>query len=347
MNGFCNPLSIPLVHGSSRPSGNGASASELGVGSQECSHDEIQDLQTPDITFPLDPRIKAINNPNAQCDTYLHQQRAALIGTGSANSNNLVALVVPLVVPPAVLSVLSAESINAQINVLAAPDTYEAVLASYEALIHPELIHLEMDSGIGSLECKQDEIHNLQTPDITLLLDPRIKAINKPTAQCDTAQKHVKMSPRGEGHVTFAFPSSKVLAMQLQNQMMFIAILNNKKGRVGMDTMCQGPGFITQAFCEAASPKITISLVSNDPNIKTLPSVTTSNSRTGTAVGFAVVQMIIGDFVSMVEFVVFGKFAGFDAVLGQDWLRHNRQDWSKILRYGHRLCYHPYRLLGI
>jgi hypothetical protein len=81
-----------------------------------------------------------------------------------------------------------------------------------------------------------------------------------------------------------------------------------------MDTMCQGPGFLTQAFCEAASPQIPISLVSNDPNIKTLPSVTTGNGRMGTAVGFAHVQMIIGGFVSDVEFVFFGKFAGFDAI---------------------------------
>ncbi len=34
--------------------------------------------------------------------------------------------------------------------------------------------------------------------------------------------------------------------------------------------------------------------------------------------------MIIGGFVSHVEFVVFGKFAGFDAVLGQDWLRQHQ-----------------------
>jgi hypothetical protein len=281
-------------------------------------------------------------------------------------------------------------------------------LASYETLIHPELVHLERDSGVGNPECTQDEIHSLQTPDIKFPLDPRLKAINKPSAQCDSKLHHQRaalngtglvsahspvalvvsstvlpvapsesipaqknmlsadpsteavlaseithlqlphgLSGTGKNHVTFAFPSSKSLAIQLRTEMMFIAILNNKNGRVGMDTMCQGPGFITQAFCDAASPKIPISLVSNDPNIKTLPSVTTGNGRTGTAVGFAVVQMIIGDFVSVVEFVVFGKFAGFDAVLGQDWLRHNRQDWSKNLRYGHRLCYHPYRLLGI
>jgi hypothetical protein len=103
--------------------------------------------------------------------------------------------------------------------------------------------------------------------------------------------------------------------------MMFIAVLNNKKGRVGMDTMCQGSGFLTQAFCNAASPQINISKVSNNPHIKTLPSVTTGNGRIGTAVGFALVRMIIGGFVSDVEFVVFGKFAGFDAVLGQEWLK--------------------------
>jgi hypothetical protein len=103
--------------------------------------------------------------------------------------------------------------------------------------------------------------------------------------------------------------------------MMFIALLhNNNKCTVGMDTMCQGPGFLTQSFCETASPKIPISLVSKDPNVKALPSVITGNGSTGTAVGFANVQMIIRGFVSKVEFVVFGKFAGFDAVLGQDWL---------------------------
>jgi hypothetical protein len=34
--------------------------------------------------------------------------------------------------------------------------------------------------------------------------------------------------------------------------------------------------------------------------------------------------MKIGDFVSDMEFVVFGKFAGFHAVLGQNWLRHHQ-----------------------
>jgi hypothetical protein len=106
--------------------------------------------------------------------------------------------------------------------------------------------------------------------------------------------------------------------------MMFIASLNNNKCRVGMDTMCQGPGFLTLSFCENASPKIAISLVSKDPNVKTLPTVITGNGSKGTAVGFANVQMIIGGFVSRVEFVVFGKFAGFDVVLGQDWLRHHQ-----------------------
>ena len=104
--------------------------------------------------------------------------------------------------------------------------------------------------------------------------------------------------------------------------MMFIALFhNNNKCTVVMDTMCQGSGFLTQAFCNAASPQITISKVSNNPHIKTLPSVTTGNGRIGTALGFAQVRMILDDFVSDVEFVVFGKFAGFDAVLGQEWLK--------------------------
>jgi hypothetical protein len=78
--------------------------------------------------------------------------------------------------------------------------------------------------------------------------------------------------------------------------MMFIASLNDNKCRVGMDTMCQGPGFLTQSFCENASPPIPISLVSKDPNVKALPSVITGNGSTGMTVGFANVQMIIGGF---------------------------------------------------
>jgi hypothetical protein len=54
-----------------------------------------------------------------------------------------------------------------------------------------------------------------------------------------------------------------------------------------------------------------------------LPTVVTGNGGRGTAVGFANVQMIIGGFVTTAEFVVFGRFAGFDAVLGQDWLRYH------------------------
>ena len=72
--------------------------------------------------------------------------------------------------------------------------------------------------------------------------------------------------------------------------MMFIASLNDNKCRVGMDTMCQGPGFLTQSFCENASPPIPISLVSKDPNVKALPSVITGNGSTGMAVGFANVR---------------------------------------------------------
>ncbi len=87
-----------------------------------------------------------------------------------------------------------------------------------------------------------------------------------------------------------------------------------------MDTMSQGLGFLTQSFCETVSPKISISLVTKGPNVKALSSVITGNGSTGTAVGFANNQMIIGGSVSNVEFVVFGKFAGFNAVLGQDWL---------------------------
>jgi hypothetical protein len=287
MNVFCNPLSIPLVHGSSKPSGNGASASELGVGSQECSQDEIQDLQTPDITFPLDPRIKAINNPNAQCDTYLLQQRSAFNGTGPTSALSAAALLGS----PNFFPVDSYDSIHAQKNLLPAADTYEGVLDYWATQI--QLPH----------DFAEQTIFN---------------------SRANSAFQSAQRQCPGKSQVTLAFPSSKALASQLQIQMMFIALLNNKKGRVGMDTMCQGSGFLTQAFCEAASPQIPLSLVSNDPNIKTLPSVTTGNGRIGTAVGFAHVQMIIGGFVSDVEFVVFGKFAGFDAVLGQDWLRHHQ-----------------------
>jgi hypothetical protein len=103
--------------------------------------------------------------------------------------------------------------------------------------------------------------------------------------------------------------------------MVFSAQINNTRGRVGLDTMCQGEGFLSQTFCNARLPKIPISLVSRDPFIKTLPRVTTGNGCIGTAVGFAQVQMILGNFVSDVEFVVFGEFAEVDAVLGQEWLK--------------------------
>jgi hypothetical protein len=105
--------------------------------------------------------------------------------------------------------------------------------------------------------------------------------------------------------------------------MMFQASVNDNKCRLGMDTMCQGPGFITESFCENASPPIPISLVSKDPAVTALPTVVTGNGATGLARGFASVQMVIGGFVSTVEFVVFGRFAGFDGVLGQDWLTHH------------------------
>jgi hypothetical protein len=103
--------------------------------------------------------------------------------------------------------------------------------------------------------------------------------------------------------------------------MMFLATLNNNKCRVGMDTMCQGPRFFTYSFCESSSPPIPISLVSQNHQVTTLPTVVTGNKGRGTAVSFANVQMIIGGFVSTVEFVVFGRFAGFDAVVGENWLR--------------------------
>jgi hypothetical protein len=63
--------------------------------------------------------------------------------------------------------------------------------------------------------------------------------------------------------------------------MMFLASLNKNKLSVGMDTMCQGPGFLTQSFCENASPAIPISLGSKDPNVTTLPTVVTGNGGRG------------------------------------------------------------------
>ncbi len=96
-------------------------------------------------------------------------------------------------------------------NILAAPDTYEAVLASYETLIHSELVHVELDSGVGSLECTQDEIHDLQPPDIILPLDPRIKAINTPIAQCDTELHHQRAALNGTGPASA--PSSVALVV--------------------------------------------------------------------------------------------------------------------------------------
>jgi hypothetical protein len=110
----------------STASGSGATASGSGVGSQECTQEEIQVLQTHDGTLTLDSRGKAITKPVAQCDKELHQQRDALIGTGLAKAPSQVALVVQ----PAALPVASLESISAHTNMLAAAATYEAVPAS-------------------------------------------------------------------------------------------------------------------------------------------------------------------------------------------------------------------------
>jgi hypothetical protein len=194
--------------------------------------------------------------------------------------------------PPNIFPIDSYDSIQALKNLLPTSDTYESIVDYWVHQIQPDF-------------------------DVQSFSIPRANS----TFQSVQMQSQVSEQFRGNSPVTLAFPSPKTLASQLQIQMMFIAQLNNKKGRVGMDTMCQGSGFLTQAFCNAASPKITISKVSSNPHIKTLPSVSTGNGRIGTAVGFAQVRMIISGFVSDVEFVVFGKFAGFDAVLGQEWLK--------------------------
>jgi hypothetical protein len=153
--------------------------------------------------------------------------------------------------------------------------------------------------------------------DVQSFAIPRANA----TFQSDQIQAQVQEQVRGLSPVSVAIPSPNTLVSQLQFQMIFSAQFNNTRGRVGLDTMCQGDGFLSQTFCKAASPQIPISIISSDPFIKTLPKVTTGNGCIGTAVGFAQVRMILGDFVSDVEFVVFGKFAGFDAVLGQEWLK--------------------------
>jgi hypothetical protein len=147
------------------------------------------------------------------------------------------------------------------------------------------------------------------------------------TLQSDQLQAQVQQQVRGLGPLSVDIPSPNAIITQLPFQMVFRVQINNTRGRVGLDTMCQGQGFISQTFCNDSSPPIPISSISSNPLIKTLPKVITGNGSIGTAVGFAQVKMILGDvrvlsdvFVSDVEFVVFGKFAGVDAVLGQEWL---------------------------
>jgi hypothetical protein len=69
--------------------------------------------------------------------------------------------------------------------------------------------------------------------------------------------------------------------------------------------------------------KIPISLVYKDPALANLPTVVTGNGAIGLARGLARVQMVIEGVTSTVEFVVVGKSAGFDCVLGENWLRHH------------------------
>jgi hypothetical protein len=78
--------------------------------------------------------------------------------------------------------------------------------------------------------------------------------------------------------------------------MLFSGAVNDNNCRLGMDTMCQGPGFLTESFCENSSPILPISLVFKDPAVSKMPTVLTGNGAIG--------------------------LAGFDCVLGENWLRH-------------------------
>jgi hypothetical protein len=260
-------LSIPFVHGSSKPADMGTSVSDY--------MDHYIRLRDADLQSP--------HSLPFQSNILLGEQRNT-IGTDPISALSAAALPGP----PNIFPIDSYDSIQALKNLLPTSDTYESVVDYWVDQIQPDF---------------------------------DVQSFSIPRANSTFQSAQVSEQFRGNSPVTLAFPSPKTLASQLQIQMMFIARLNNKKGRVGLDTMCQGSGFLTQAFCNAASPTINISKVSSNPHIKTLPSVTTGNGRIGIAVGFAQVRMIIGGFVSDVEFVVFGKFAGFDAVLGQEWLK--------------------------
>ena len=90
---------------------DGLAACGSGVGSQECTEDEIHALQTLDTTLPLDPLGKAIKNQLVSVTGSFFNMRTALNGTGHVSAPSSAALVVPSV---HVLFVSSVESVNAQ-----------------------------------------------------------------------------------------------------------------------------------------------------------------------------------------------------------------------------------------
>jgi hypothetical protein len=185
-----NPSAATVVHGGARPSGAGGVASGSGVGSQECTQEEIQALQTLDTSVPVDPMGKAINKPIGQCDSELLQQRSALQGTCYVPAPNSAALYVPSVPVPSVPSVPSVpvpsvEAINAQKNMLAAAAAYEAVLASEAPLLpHPD-----------------------QTS--------RLTAAN---TRANSVPQSAQMQRPARNQVAFALPSSRAAVTQSQPQ---------------------------------------------------------------------------------------------------------------------------------
>jgi hypothetical protein len=62
----------------------GGGASGLGVGSQECTAEELSALQTE---FVVDPVGKAINRPIPQCNTDLQNQRTSMQAHKGHNYN--------------------------------------------------------------------------------------------------------------------------------------------------------------------------------------------------------------------------------------------------------------------
>jgi hypothetical protein len=99
--------------------------------------------------------------------------------------------------------------------------------------------------------------------------------------------------------------------------MLFKARIAMTWDRIGMDNLCMGMGFITEAFCR----RVGIVIRQTHPLYPTLPFVKTGNGSSAQAIGYVIVQVSLGSHLSKVTFFVFGKFAGSDAVLGHDWLK--------------------------